>query len=56
MVLKEIVFEQLGQTVLDFDKFDLNFPGCEAMDMNKFNPFYNLTAYDLYEQNFGFYL
>ena len=54
MVLKEINFERLGQIVLDFDKFDLKIPGCEAMDMNKFNLLNNLIAYDFCEQNSRF--
>ena len=53
---KEIVLTQLGQIVLDFDKFDLNFPGCEATDINEFNLFNNLTVYDLCEQNVSIYL
>ena len=53
---KEIVLTWLGQTVLDFDEFDFNLLGCEAMDINEFNLFNNLTAYDLCEQNVGFYL
>ena len=53
---KKFVLTWLGQIVLDFDKFDLNFPGCEAMDINEFNLFNNLTTYDFCVQNFGFYL
>ena len=53
---KEIVLKWLGQTVLVFDSFDFNFLGCEAMNINVFNLFNNFTAYDLCEQNVGFYL
>ena len=56
VVLKWICFEWLGQTVLDFDRFDCKILGCEAMDMNEFNLFNNLTAYDFCVQNVGFYL
>ena len=40
----------LGRIVLDFDKFDLKIPGCEAMDINEFNLSNNLIAYDFCEQ------
>ena len=52
----EFVLKRLGQIVLVFDSFDFNLLGCEAMDINEFNLFNNLTAYDLCEQNVGFYL
>ena len=51
---EKFVLTRLGQIVLDFDKFDLNFPGCEAMDINKFKLFNNLIMYDLCAQNVGF--
>ena len=54
MVLKEIDFKRLRQIVLGFDKFGLEIPGCEAMDMNKFNLLNNLIAYDFCEQNSRF--
>ena len=56
MVLKEIDFESLRQIVLDFDKFDLKIPGCEAMDINEFNLFNNLIMYDFVNKILGFYL
>ena len=54
VVLKEIYFERLGPIVLDFDEFGLEIPGCEAMDMNKFNLLNNLIAYDFCVQNSRF--
>ena len=55
-IWKKFVLTQLGQIVLDFDKFDFKILGCEAMDINEFNLFNNLTAYNLCVQNVGFYL
>ena len=53
---KEIVLNQMGQSVLIFDRFDLNLLGCEAMYIYVFNLFNNFATYDFCEQIWRIYL